>query len=532
MSKNVYSTIEFDARRSAQTGIQMKKFLKVFFRIVFSRTMIIFLSILVQTSILISSFIWLGRYTTFVFSAMTAAGVAVLIYLINKEDLPEFKIAWVIPICTLPVFGTIIFLFVDKNMGSRGLKKEMNKVIEESAQYVSQEESVLQEIMDSDSQAGRLAAYLSNAGYPAYRSGTNTYFPLGEDKWKDMLEELERAEKFIFLEYFIVERGVMWDSILEILKRKVKSGVEVRFMYDGMCSLLLLPYNYPAKMEKFGIRTKAFAPIVPMLSTHQNNRDHRKILVIDGRVAYTGGVNLADEYINKRERFGHWKDVAVKITGDAVDSFTMMFLRTWDILEKPSDYKAYLNRCVCKDVNGYVIPYGDGPNRKENLAEKVYMDILNTAREYVHIMTPYFIVDSSFLMMLKFAAQRGVDVKLILPHIPDKKYAFAIARSYYPSLLAAGVQVYEYTPGFVHAKVFTSDDCKAVVGTINLDYRSLYHHFECGAYFYKNAVVADVEADFQATLQKCMRIEDGYYEALPVGGRLLGRICNLIAPLM
>lgn len=528
----MYSTIVFDARRSAQMGIRMKKFLKVFFRIAFSRTMIIFLSILVQASILISSFIWLGRYTTYIFGIMTVAGVAVLIYLINKEDLPEFKIAWVIPICILPVFGTIIFLFVDKNMGSRSLKREMNKVIEESAQYVRQEEGVLQEIMNIDSQAGRLAAYLSKAGYPAYRSGKNTYFPLGEDKWKDMLAELERAEKFIFLEYFIVEHGVMWDSILEILTRKVKEGVEVRFMYDGMCSLLLLPYNYPAKMEKLGIRTKAFAPIVPMLSTHQNNRDHRKILVIDGMVAYTGGVNLADEYINKRERFGHWKDVAVKITGDAVDSFTMMFLRTWDILEKPSDYEAYLNRCVCKDANGYVIPYGDGPNRKENLAEKVYMDILNTAREYVHIMTPYFIVDSSFLMMLKFAAQRGVDVKLILPHIPDKKYAFAIARSYYPSLLAAGVQVYEYTPGFVHAKVFTSDDCKAVVGTINLDYRSLYHHFECGAYFYKNIVVADVEADFQETLQKCMRVEEGYYESLPVGGRLLGRICNLIAPLM
>ena len=510
----------------------MKKFLRVFFKIVFSRTMIIFLSILVQAAILFSSFMWLGKYTTFIFGAMTAGGAAVLIYLINKEDLPEFKIAWVIPICLFPVFGTIIFLFVDKNLGSRGLKKEMNRIIENSGQYMKQKESVLQEITDCDSQAGRLATYLSKAGYPAYRSSKNTYFPLGEDKWKDMLAEMEKAEKFIFLEYFIVERGIMWDSILEILEKKAKEGVEVRFMYDGMCSLLLLPYNYPAKMEKLGIRTKAFSPIAPMLSTHQNNRDHRKILVIDGKVAYTGGVNLADEYINKRQRFGHWKDVAVKITGDAVDSFTMMFLRTWDILEKPSNYEEYLHCCLHKDAAGYVIPYGDGPNRKENVAEKVYMDILNTARDYVHIMTPYFIVDSSFLMMLKFAAQRGVDVKLILPHIPDKKYAFAIARSYYPSLLAAGVQVYEYTPGFVHAKVFTSDDCNAVVGTINLDYRSLYHHFECGAYFYKSAVVEDVEADFQATLQKCMRVEDGYYKSLPAGGRLLGRICNLIAPLM
>ncbi|MGN1148235.1 MAG: cardiolipin synthase [Lachnospiraceae bacterium] len=511
----------------------MKKFLRVFFKIVFSRTMIILLSILIQATILFGSIIWLGRYTTYIYGAMTILGAIVLIYLINKEDLPEFKIAWVIPICVLPVFGTILFMFVDKNFGSRSLKREMNKVIDRTEQYMKQDQAVLEDMETSDDAAGKLAYYLSDTGgYPAYRSGKNTYFKLGEDKWQDLLTELKKAEHFIFLEYFIVEPGIMWDSVLEILTEKAKSGVEVRFMYDGMCSLLLLPYNYPAKMEKLEIKTKAFSPIAPLLSTHQNNRDHRKILVIDGKVAYTGGVNLADEYINKKERFGHWKDVAVKVTGEAVDSFTMMFLRTWDILDKPSEYEKYLHRCVTENVEGFVIPYGDGPNRKENVAEKVYLDILNTAQKYVHIMTPYFIVDSTFLMMLKYAAQRGVEVKLILPHIPDKKYAFAIARTYYPSLLAAGVQVYEYTPGFVHAKLFTSDDCKAVIGTINLDYRSLYHHFECAAYFYKNAVVSDVEADFQETLKVCQQVTPEYYKSIPVFSRIFGHICNLIAPLM
>lgn len=511
----------------------MKKFLRVFFKIVFSRTMIILLSILIQATILFGSVIWLGRYTTYIYGAMTILGAVVLIYLINKEDLPEFKIAWVIPICVLPIFGTILFVFVDKNFGSRSLKREMNKVIDRTEPYMKQDETVLADMEASDDAAGKLAYYLSGTGgYPAYRSGKNIYFRLGEEKWQDMLEELKKAEHFIFLEYFIVEPGIMWDSILEILTEKAKSGVEVRFMYDGMCSLLLLPYNYPAKMEKLGIKTKAFSPIAPLLSTHQNNRDHRKILVIDGKVAYTGGVNLADEYINKKERFGHWKDVAVKVTGEAVDSFTMMFLRTWDILEKPSEYDKYLHRCVTENTEGFVIPYGDGPNRKENVAEKVYLDILNTAQKYVHIMTPYFIVDSTFLMMLKYAAQRGVEVKLILPHIPDKKYAFAIARTYYPSLLAAGVQVYEYTPGFVHAKIFTSDDCKAVVGTINLDYRSLYHHFECAAYFYKNAVVSDVEADFRETLKVCQQVTPEYYKSIPVVSRIFGHLCNLIAPLM
>lgn len=516
----------------------MKKFLHVFFKLVFSRTLIIVLSLLLQIAILVSTFLWMGRYSTYVYGGMVLLGVVVLIYLINKEDLPEFKLSWAIPICALPVVGTIVFLFVDKNLGSRGLKHEMNRVIAQTQSYMEPDGKVLEQIEEMESAAGQLAHYLAyTAGYPAYPAEKNTYFRVGEEKWKDMLEELERAEHFIFLEYFIVEPGVMWDSILEVLKRKAAEGVEVRFMYDGMCSLLLLPYNYPKKMEKFGIKTKPFAQIVPMLSTHQNNRDHRKILVIDGKVAYTGGVNLADEYINRRVRFGHWKDVAVKITGKAVDSFTVMFLRNWDTPGKTEDFGKYLKKWEEEEMStppsdGIVIPYGDGPNCKENVAEKVYLDILNTASRYVHIMTPYLILDSTFLMMLKYAAQRGVEVKLILPHIPDKKYAFAIARTYYPTLLSAGVEIYEYTPGFVHAKVFTSDDCKAVVGTINLDYRSLYHHFECAAYFYRNSVVADVEEDFRETLAKCSRVTEEYYKSIPLHTRMIGHICKLFAPLM
>lgn len=511
----------------------MKRFMNVFFKIVFSRAMIIILAILAQMAILIGSFLLLGRYFPFAQAAMTVLGVIVLIYLVNKEDLPELKMPWVILISLVPIFGSLFFFMVDKSWGSRVLKKEMNRVVESTAGYMRQEPEILEELSASDAVVGRLGQYLSNVGgYPVYRGSENTYFKVGEEKWQDMLAELKKAEKFIFLEYFIVEKGIMWDSVLEILIEKAKSGVDVRFMYDGMCALLKVPYNYAEKLKAYGIQAKTFMPIVPLLSTHQNNRDHRKILVIDGKVAYTGGVNLADEYINKRSRFGHWKDVSVKITGEAVDSFTMMFLRNWDILDKASDYDKYLHRCPGGKRDGFVIPYGDGPNRKENIAEKVYMDILNTAKHYVHIMTPYFIVDGTFLMMLKYAAQRGIEVKMILPHIPDKKYAFASARTHYLSLLAAGIQIYEYTPGFVHAKIFTSDDCKAVVGTINLDYRSLYHHFECAAYFYENSIVTDAEADFQETLQKCQQVTPEYYKSLPLWQRLFGHICNLIAPMM
>ena len=330
----------------------------------------------------------------------------------------------------------------------------------------------------------------------------------------------------------------MWDSILEILEQKVREGVEVRFMYDGMCSLMLLPYRYPRQMEAKGIHCKAFSPIRPMLCTIQNNRDHRKIVVIDGHTAFTGGVNLADEYINEKPRFGYWKDTAVMLKGDAVKSFTMMFLQMWNIWEKtPLSYEKYL----CREIppqsaeaskGGFVMPYGDSPLDHEPVGKYVYVDILYQAKSYVHIMTPYLILDDETINALVFTAKRDVEVIIIMPHIPDKKYAFFLAHTYYEELLDAGVQIYEFTPGFVHAKVFTSDDEKAVVGTINLDFRSLYHHFECAAYMYQNPVVADIEKDFQETLKQCVKITKETCKAYPFYQKIAGKGLRLIAPLM
>ena len=350
------------------------------------------------------------------------------------------------------------------------------------------------------------------------------------------VEELKKAEHFIFLEYFIIEEGLMWGKILEILARKAKLGVEVRVMYDGMCSILLLPYNYPKELESFGIKAKMFAPIVPFLSTTQNNRDHRKIVVIDGKTAFTGGVNLADEYINQVERFGHWKDVAVKVTGDAVRSFTIMYLQMWNVSEQGSEnYEAYVKNIVYEEPlyhDGFVIPYGETPTRSTEVGKTVYQSMINGSTKYVHIMTPYFIVGREFLDCMRYAAHRGVEVAMILPHIPDKKVVYFIARTFYPELIQAGIKVYEYTPGFIHAKIFVSDDQCATVGTINLDYRSFYHHFECGAYFYDNSVVAKVEEDFQDTLLECQEITMDYYKKIPLYQKLIGRVSRFIAPLL
>ena len=518
-----------------KAGLGLKKYWSVLFKIVFSRTMITFALLLVQVFWLFAGFKWLGEYSELSLLFMLTLSAVLLVYIVNKDETPEFKLAWVIPICAAPVFGALLYLFIVGNWGNIGLKKGLDRRLKETGPFMHTDGKTKQEIQGMESHMAGVGHYLEEiGGFPTYRNSPVTYFPTGEAKYQDLLAELEKAEEFIFLEYFIVERGKMWNSILEILKRKVKEGVEVRFMYDGMCSILLLPYSYPKKLRAMGIKAKMFAPIRPLMSTSQNNRDHRKILVIDGHVAYTGGVNLADEYINEKMKFGHWKDTAIKVEGDAVKSFTIMFLQMWNSSEwGQEDYARYIRSDwkVDGSSHGFVIPYGDGPTTPENVAETVYLDIIHHAVRYVHIMTPYFIVDNAMLDALQYAARRGVDVRIIIPHIPDKKPIFAMSRTYYPDLLAAGIKVYEYTPGFIHAKVFVSDDETAVVGTVNMDYRSLYHHFECAAYLYRNEAVADVEKDFQETLEQCMEVDMRYYKRINILNRLMGRVLRLVGPL-
>ena len=327
----------------------------------------------------------------------------------------------------------------------------------------------------------------------------------------------------------------MWGRILDVLIRKAKEGVEVRVMYDGMCEMSTLPAGYFKLLEAQGIHAKAFSPIKPVVSSHYNYRDHRKILVIDGKIAFNGGVNLADEYINRIVRFGHWKDTAVMLKGPAAKSFALMFLQMWNIRsEDTADYEKWLSIDGYEEenANGYVMPYCDSPLDKYKAGEAVYMDILFRATDYVHIMSPYLILDGELENALCFAAQRGVDVKLILPGIPDKKVAYSLAKTHYKVLHDAGVRIFEYTPGFVHAKVFVSDDIKAIVGTINLDYRSLYHHFECATYMYKTDCITEIEKDFSETLAKCREVSEESIRKEKFSYKLIGAMAKMISPLM
>ncbi|RGY99462.1 cardiolipin synthase [Clostridium sp. AM58-1XD] len=515
------------------------KRLRSLLRIIFGRTTFVVLFVLIQLAILFGCFQWLSEYIIYVYGGFTGLTVLVVIYILNKKEEPNYKLAWIIPILTFPIFGTLFFVFVELEVGTRLIAGRLKHILEETKVYLLQDENVKHNLKQESGRIGSLAHYMNEyGGYPIYQNTHAEYFPSGEEMFEEMKKQLKAAEKFIFMEYFIVERGMMWNSILDILEEKAKEGVEVRVMYDGMCWLTLLPYHYPDELEKKGIRCKMFAPVKPALSTYQNNRDHRKITVIDGHTAFTGGINLADEYINEKKRFGYWKDVAVMVKGDAVKSFTMMFLQLWNITEKQKEiYDRYIpSREEYRDIvpsgSGYVMPYGDSPLDHETVGEHVYLDILYQAKKYVHIMTPYLILDNDMVTALTYAAKRGIETIIIMPHIPDKKYAYLLARSYYWELLDAGVRIFEFTPGFVHAKVYVSDDEKAVVGTINMDYRSLYLHFECAAYLYRNTAVGQVEDDYQNTLKKCQEITLEDCRRYPVYKKIAGSVLRLFAPLM
>ena len=525
-----------ETQENERLGLRLlKKGQKGIVHAIFSRFGILLVLLLLQFLVLFGVFYRFVQFLPQYTGATTIFSIIMVLYLLNSEINPTAKTTWMIIIMIMPVFGGLLFAYTQMDIGHRAMKVRMNQLIKETHIAISQEEEVLQRVEEEVPELAALTRYLNRSGcFPIYDGTEVTYLPLGEKKFEELLVQLEQAKHFIFLEYFIIDEGVMWGKVLEILKRKAEEGVEVRVMYDGTCEFSLLPHDYPKRLKALGIKCKTFAPVTPFVSTHYNYRDHRKILVIDGHTAFTGGINLADEYINQKKRFGHWKDTSIMLKGEAVKSFTLMFLQMWNVDEKQTEVYKFLNYPTVgkKNAKGYVIPYADCPLDEDKVGECVYIDILNHAKKYVHIMSPYLILDSEMEFALKYAAKRGVDVKLILPGIPDKKTPYALAKTHYKILTEAGVKIYEYTPGFVHAKVFVCDDCKAVVGTINLDYRSLYHHFECAAYMYKTECIDEIEADFQETLEKCRKITKKEIKNEKLFYKVTGCLMKIIAPLM
>ena len=458
-----------------------------------------------------------------------------VLHIVNSRANPSYKIAWIIPIMILPLFGLLLYFLFGGNQLTRRQKAKMKNIYYKQLKYKDSHNIVMSELRYENISAYNQVKYIQDYSLTNVCKHTKTtYLSNGRNYYNKIIEAIKSAKKYIFLEYFIIGEGKMWGSILEVLKRKAAQGVDVRVMYDGMGCLTLLPASYPSRLRKMGIKCRVFNPFRPFLSTIQNNRDHRKILVIDGKTAFSGGVNLSDEYVNITAPYGHWKDTAVMLKGKAAFSFTIMFLELWQIAERKriDDYEVFRPADFGgREVKGYVMPYCDSPFDGELVGETVYMDILSKAKEYVHITTPYMIIDNEMITALGSAAKSGVDVKIIVPHKADHWYAHAVAKAYYAELIARGVKLYEYMPGFIHSKSFVSDGNTAVVGTINMDYRSLYLHFECAVWMYDHPVIGDIEGDFQRTLTKCRPITA---ESCKVRGarKILYAILRVFAPLM
>ena len=457
------------------------------------------------------------------------------VYIVNREDNPSFKILWVLLIMSVPVMGGLFYIL----FGGRKVPKELRirdqRSMEELSQVMKQNHDMLNALRQEEPQAYKQAHFCWNSGYfPVYRNCEVRYFPLGELKFEALLDELKKAKRFIFLEYFIIAEGIMWNSVLDILKDKVKEGLDVRLIYDDAGCITTLPPRYFETLRRYGIKAKLFNPIEPHLALQMNNRDHRKIVVIDGEVAFTGGVNLADEYINRYERFGHWKDMAVMIKGEAVQTFTVSFLQFWNFDEEEKSDPMNFIADVPKQYgdSGYVIPFCDSPTDEDYVGQQTHINMINSACRCLYASTPYLVIDQETKMALILAAKNGVDVRILVPHIPDKKTVFEVTRSNYERLIESGVRIYEYTPGFVHGKVMLADDQSAVVGTVNMDYRSYYLHYECGVWMYRTSCLKDIRRDFEETFAVSHEVTLEECRDISIIRRFIRAFLNIVSPVM
>ncbi|NLL48280.1 MAG: cardiolipin synthase [Firmicutes bacterium] len=509
----------------------MKKILSLLFH----RVTIIAIAILAQLFALV---LMIGRFSDYVpqfYGFFTLLSAVVVILIATGREKTAYKIAWIIPITLFPIFGGIFYIMLGKPRTNRRMQRKMHKLKSLGQRSLPSSAPIIHRLALIDAQAANQARYIQNHGpFPVYEHSESHFFPLGELAFESMLEELAKAERYIFLEYFIIEEGIMWNRILEILVEKAKAGVDVRLIYDDVGCLFKLPYGYDKQLEALGIKTERFHPLTPKLSATLNYRNHRKLLIIDGHTGFTGGINLADEYINAYEKLGHWKDSAFLIKGEPVWSLTNMFLAMWEYLRdetSPLENFKPQNPPVQGTKTGYIQPFGDNPLDGETVSETVYLNLISRARSYVYITTPYLILDSEMLTALCTAAKSGVDVRIITPYIPDKPIVHAVTRSYYHLLVTSGVRIYEYTPGFMHSKTIVADDEVAVVGSINLDYRSLYLAFENGVWMYQTPSVLEILDDFLETLAVCQEITGKRYADVGTIRRFSWSLLRLLAPL-
>lgn len=510
----------------------MKNLLKV----IFGRVLFTILCLVIQLAWVIGLVWRLNQYYVWFSVVLEIIAVIVILRINSKNDFPAARLTWTIVILALPIFGISLYLMFGRQGLTKRAKERYAKINQQFDSYLIQDSSILEDLKEENIYIHNQEYYIqSSSGFPAYRNTNVAYFPQTEPILEALLADLKNAKKFIFMEYFAVEDTEVFHQIEKILLEKIAQGVEVRFIYDDFGSIGYVKPEFMHRLNRSGIQCRIFNPLVPFLYIFMNHRDHRKITVIDNCISYTGGFNLADEYFNITHPYGHWKDTGIRLEGDAVRSHTVMFLEMWNsIIPSDKEYSNYLKHDtkLSYPSSGFVQPYSDTPLDNVTLGENVYLNMIKNATRYVYLSTPYLIIDNEMEKELCLAAQRGIDVRIITPGIPDKKMVFLLTQSYYNDLIRAGVRIYQYTPGFIHAKGYVCDDQVAVVGTINMDYRSLYLHFECATYLYHCNAVMDVKQDFLDTFPICEEIGMEYCEKRSLKIRVSQSILRLLAPLL
>lgn len=494
------------------------------------------ISVLLQVSWLYSLFVWLNKYSTAIQFASSIAALILVLFIYGKHEIPAFKMPWIILILTFPLLGLFLYLLFGHKDATKRMRKRFEKIDYRFFADFQQAPEVLGALEDIDFTIANQCRYIYNySNFPVYRNTDVEFFDDAAKGFESQLKELQKAEKFIFMEYHAIEEAQSFGRLKAVLADRAAHGVEVRIIYDDVGSIGFIDTGFIKRMEAVGVQCRVFNPVMPVLNFFMNNRDHRKITVIDGKVGFTGGYNLADEYFNITHPYGQWKDTGIKITGEAVESLTMMFLEMWNAMkESDADYGQYIisSAYEAREKEGFIQLYADSPLDDIPLGEDVYLNLIKSAKHSLYVATPYLIISDEMNRELCLAAKRGVDVRIVTPGIPDKKIIYKVTRSYYAGLVRGGVRIFEYTPGFIHQKQVICDGETATVGTINFDYRSLYHHFENGAFLYGYDAIKDIAKDFENIFSVSLEVTENYKKGRNAFLRISQCILRLFAPLL
>lgn len=500
-----------------------------------SKVLYVVLSLLIQLAFLVALMTYFSREFLPVYYLSLTISVLACILVINRNSDTSSKLLWVFLIMGMPFFGGPLYLMFGNRKIPKALMIRDRQADSDYKKYALNNMKTLHK-QSKDPLLTKMTSMAWSSGYfPVYTNSRLTYYPTGESQFAALLERIKAAKRFIFIETYILDQGVMWDQLVSILSDKAKSGVDVRLIYDDFGSSINISDDYASQLSSQGIKTQAFNPLRPQLAMQLNNRDHRKIIVIDGEVAFTGGSNIADEYINQKKRFGYWKDMGLMVQGEAVELFTISFLQIWNYSDaQPTPYENYVIDSARFDIReeGYIIPFSDSPTDEKNTGKNMHLNMILNSTEYCWISTPYLVLDSEMMAAIRLAVNNGVDVRIVVPGIPDKKMVYSLTKANIASLVKEGVRVYEYTPGFIHGKVMVSDDKQALVGTVNMDFRSYYYNYECGVWVFKNPVIPDIKKDFQEIFAQSHEVRKDEVEQINPLVRIYWGLLNIISPLL